>query len=181
VGLLIPSRMDIEHLEVIRKNVVVFMLYASQTYAQNAGRLLDIAPQVHEGASPFFSSSITIETLDIAPEAKTTYTADITQCNEFIPNSHFNYIVCTEVLEHTLNPFAAIEEIHRLLCIGGYLFLTVPFNFRIHGPLPDCWRFTEHGLRAILSMFDILELTSLETIDRPLMPIHYTVVARKRK
>jgi len=85
------------------------------------------------------------------------------------------------VLEHTLNPFAAIEEIHRLLCIGGYLFLTVPFNFRIHGPLPDCWRFTEHGLRAILSMFDILELTSLETIDRPLMPIHYTVVARKRK
>lgn len=171
--------MDVRHLSRIRDNVVNFMKYVSKEYATNAGRLLDIAPQIHEGAAPFFNEGITIETLDIDPQAKCTYTADITHRNEFIPDYYFDYIVCTEVLEHTLNPFAAVEEIYRLLSNNGLLFLSVPFNFRIHGPLPDCWRFTEHGLRALLSKFEILELNSLETEDRPLMPIHYVVVARK--
>ena len=71
--------------------------------------------------------------------------------NEFLPDDSFDCIVCTEVLEHTLQPFAAVAELRRLLRAGGRLFLSVPFNFRIHGPLPDCWRFTEHGLRAMFA------------------------------
>lgn len=78
-----------------------------------------------------------------------------------------------------MRPFDAANEIWRLLKPGGFLFLSVPFNFRIHGPLPDCWRFTEHGLRTLLKKFTILELNAIETPDRPLMPIHYTVVAQK--
>ena len=62
---------------------------------------------------------------------------------------------------------------------GGLAFVTTPFNFRIHGPLPDCWRFTEHGLRALFREFDIVELTEEPTPDRPLMPIHYRLVARR--
>jgi hypothetical protein len=45
--------------------------------------------------------------------------------------------------------------------------------------LPDCWRFTEHGLRALLRDWQILELNAIDTQDRALMPIQYTVVARK--
>ena len=176
----IPSEMDIIHLKLIRQNIVTFMQYVSDMYALNSGRLLDIAPQVHEGARPYFKSHIIIETLDIDPQSGATYIADITQHNEFIPDGMFNYVVCTEVLEHTLNPFEAIKEIHRLLANDGYLFMSTPFNFRIHGPLPDCWRFTEHGLRALLSGFEIIELNGLDTPERPLMPIHYVVVAQKR-
>lgn len=174
-----PSEMDIKHLIQIRANVVAFMQRVSREYARKAGILLDIAPQVHEGARPFFGEHIIVETLDINPMSKPTYIADITQRNEQIPPERFSYVVCTEVLEHTLNPFAAVNEIHLLLAKEGFLFLSVPFNFRIHGPLPDCWRFTEHGLRALLSQFEIVELNSLDTADRPLMPIHYTVVAQK--
>ncbi|MCK5818286.1 MAG: methyltransferase domain-containing protein [Psychromonas sp.] len=50
----------------------------------------------------------------------------------------------TEVLEHTLNPFRAINEIYRILKPNGILIMTTPFNFRIHNPLPDCWRISEH-------------------------------------
>jgi SAM-dependent methyltransferase len=82
-------------------------------------------------------------------------------------------------LEHTLNPFNAVREIRRLLRPGGLLFGTTPFNFRIHGPLPDCWRFTEHGLRALLKRFEMVELGQIETADRALMPMHYTFVARR--
>ncbi len=174
------SEMDLEHLRIIRNNVTDFMRHVAATYAQEGkGRLLDIAPQVHSGARPFFPDTIVVETFDIDPESRCVYTGDICAHNDFLQDGLFDFVVCTEVLEHTLHPFSAIEEIWRILRTGGMLFLTTPFNFRIHGPLPDCWRFTEHGLRELLKRFDILELDCLETPDRWLMPIHYTIVARK--
>jgi SAM-dependent methyltransferase len=175
------SQEDVRHLAQIRANVVDFMQRVAATYAGASGRLLDIAPQVHEGARPFFPATIVVETFDIVPNAECTFVGDICSRNECLKTGSFDFIVCTEVLEHTLRPFEAVQEMRRILKEGGLLFLSVPFNFRIHGPLPDCWRFTEHGLRTILSGFDILELNALETPGRDLMPVHYTVVARKRR
>ncbi len=174
-----PSPLDDTHYRIIRQNVVDFMKHASADVADAPGRLLDVAPQIHEGARPFFPSSVAVETLDIDPNAGCTYTGDICKRNDCLPDGAFDYVVCTEVLEHTLQPFEAVEEIWRILRPGGLLFVTTPFNFRIHGPLPDCWRFTEHGLRALLHRFEIVELKGIETAGRPLMPIHYSVVARK--
>jgi SAM-dependent methyltransferase len=177
------SPLDVEHLKVIRENVVDFMRRVAKDYSNQSGdqpgKLLDIAPQDHQGASPFFPKTVQVETLDINPASGCTYIGDICRHNDCLPNDSYQYVVCTEVLEHTLQPFHAIQEIQRILMPGGFLFLTCPFNFRIHGPLPDCWRFTEHGLRALLQEFTILELEAVETPDRPLMPIHYTVVAQK--
>ncbi len=59
------------------------------------------------------------------------------------------------------------------------VFVSTPFNFRIHGPLPDCWRFAEHGLKELFDAFEILELVALEDEERFLMPIQYTLIARK--
>lgn len=175
----VVSDMDKEHLAVIRANVTAFMRHVGATYGTSPGLLLDIAPQIHDGARPFFLEIVTVETLDINSEAGCTYVGDICEQNLFLPDGRYQYIVCTEVLEHTLRPWDAVVEIRRLLAPGGILFISVPFNFRIHGPLPDCWRFTEHGLRALLQGFEILEIDSVETPGRTLMPIHYTVVARK--
>lgn len=173
------SQLDISHLAIIRANVECFMQRAAELYTPWPGRMLDIAPQVHAGARPFFPLSIIVETLDIDPKARCTYTGDICRRNDFLADQTFDYIVCTEVLEHTLQPFEAVNEMWRLLRRGGRLFISTPFNFRIHGPLPDCWRFTEHGLRALLQRFTIVELQALGTKGRDLMPIHYTVVAEK--
>lgn len=177
---IIVSQMDIQNLKIIRQNIIKFMIYAANKYASNPGILLDIAPQIHEGARPYFLESITVETFDINPDSGCTYIGDICEYNSFLKNSSFDYIVCTEVLEHTLQPFKAVEEIWRIIKPKGILFISVPFNFRIHGPLPDCWRFTEYGLRVLLQNFSILELNSIETPERKLMPIHYTVVAQKQ-
>lgn len=174
-----PSEMDVEHLKAIRKNVIVFMQWVAATYVSQPGLLLDIAPQNHKGARPFFPDTVTIETLDIDPNSECTHIGDICQRNQKISDGSYDYIVCTEVLEHTLQPFDAVKEMWRILKPKGILFVSTPYNFRIHGPLPDCWRFSEHGLRALLKDFNILELNSIETNDRPLMPIQYTVVAQK--
>jgi SAM-dependent methyltransferase len=180
-GRIEPAEVDRRHLATVRENVVALMRRAAERWAREGGYLLDIAPQDHAGARPFFSPHVVVDTLDIDPGSGATYIADICAHNDAIPDGSFDYVVCTEVLEHTLQPFDAIAEIHRILRPGGRLFLSVPFNLRIHGPLPDCWRFTEHGLRRLLQDFTILELESVETPHRPLMPIHYTAVAEKRR
>lgn len=173
------SPLDVEHLRLIRENVRAFMREVARDYVKGTVRVLDIAPQDHEGARPFFPDTAKVETLDINPAAGATYTGDICRRNDALPDAGFDFIVCTEVLEHTLQPFGAVAEMQRLLRPGGCLFLSVPFNFRIHGPLPDCWRFTEHGLRALFAEWEILKLAVLETPDRFLMPVHYTLIARK--
>jgi SAM-dependent methyltransferase len=173
------SSVDINHLKIIRKNVADFIKVCSIKYDKSDSLMLDIAPQDYNGAKEFFKST-KIETLDIDPHSGCNYIADICMNNEFlISENKFDYILCTEVLEHTLRPFDAANELLRILKPDGLVFVTVPFNFRIHGPLPDCWRFTEHGLRSIFSDFKIIALNSVETPDRNLMPIHYSLIAQK--
>lgn len=172
------SKVDELHYKIIRKNVSDFIQKCEVKY-DKTGQLLDIAPQIHEGAAPYFKK-MKISTLDIDSSTNPTYVADICKNNKkVIPNNNFDFVVCTEVLEHVLDPFAAVEEIHRILKSKGLLFVTTPFNFRIHGPLPDRWRFTEYGLRTLLKKFKIISLDQVESKKRWLMPIHYSVVARK--
>lgn len=174
------SAMDEAFLTALRGNVSAFMVRCAQRYDREGALLLDVAPQDHEGAAPHFKKS-RIETLDIDPASGARYIADLCACNESrIPANRFDFVVCTEVLEHTLQPFDAVKEILRVLKPGGLAFVSTPFNFRIHGPLPDCWRFTEHGLRALFREFTLLALEELTTTDRFLMPIHYTLVAAKK-
>jgi SAM-dependent methyltransferase len=143
-----------------------------------SSRFLDIAPQIHDGISKLVSTQIQVETLDIDPKYNSTYVGDI--CTKtVIPTGRFDAVFCTEVLEHVSNPFEAIKEINRILKPGGYLFASSPFGFRIHGPLPDNWRISEHGWRELLKSFQDLEISPLNDPDRFLMPLHYCVSARK--
>ena len=174
----VVSQMDIEFLAAIRSNVSSFIAHCAGQYSI-VGKLLDVAPQDHEGARPYFPASVAIETLDIDPASGCTHIGDLCAGVPSIPDACFGAVACTEVIEHTLQPFDAVAEVRRVLRPGGYLFMSTPMNFRIHGPLPDCWRFTEHGLRALLKDFELVELNALETPGRELMPIHYTVVARR--
>ncbi len=174
------AEMDKQLHKALRKNVSDFVSAMAKKYDKQGSVLLDVAPQDHEGAKPYFAKT-KIETLDIDPSSGATYIADLCKNNQkVIPGAHFDYVVCTEVLEHTLQPFDAVDEIERILKPGGLVFVSTPFNFRIHGPLPDCWRFTEHGLRALFKNYEILELNALEKEDRFLMPVHYTLVAKKK-
>ena len=81
------------------------MKHCAAVYGNAPGLLLDVAPQDHEGARPFFPDHITVKTLDINPESGCDFIADICQRNAHIAGGTFDFVVCTEVLEHTLNPF----------------------------------------------------------------------------
>ena len=174
------SKMDAEFMKIGREHITQFLRRTGESLKDNSGHLLEIGPQDHLGASHFLPN-FEIATLDVVDTFNPTIVGDITQKNEAINDDRFDCVMCMEVLEHCLNPFAAIQEIRRVLKHGGYLLVSAPLNVRIHGPIPDCWRFTEHGFKILLKDFDIIELDILETPGRDLFPVHYNLLAKNNK
>jgi SAM-dependent methyltransferase len=59
-------------------------------------------------------------------------------------------ILCMVVLEHTKNPKQVLLEFARVLKMGGSLVMVVPFLWEEHQAPHDFFRFTRHGVRALL-------------------------------
>ncbi len=74
------------------------------------------------------------------------------------PDNHFDAILCTEVLEHALEPQALIAEMHRVLRPGGSLVLTVPFAARVHHIPYDFHRFTRYRLAQMFAAFGAVQV-----------------------
>lgn len=49
-----------------------------------------------------------------------------------VANSYFDYVLCTEVLEHLQEPERALNEFARILKRGGVLIITAPLGSGIH-------------------------------------------------
>lgn len=174
-NILQPHPEDLHHLKLIRESVDKHLETANRLIWKD-DIVLEIAPQSDGGLSSF-KRPIILETLNIIPGC--TYHADLCNNNShIIPDERFNTIICTEVLEHVRDPFAAARELRRMVKQGGRVFVTTPLNFRIHGPLPDCWRFTEHGLRILFQDFTRLEIEEVKSY-RNLFPIHYRLILIK--
>jgi SAM-dependent methyltransferase len=175
-----PSKFDNDTFLPAREHLNDFLKKWAISLRKESGKLLEVGPQDRSLVSESFGN-FAIDTLDIVDTYSPTIIGDITKTNHQIPDSTYDCVVCMEVIEHTLNPFEAVKEIRRILKDGGYLLISAPLNWRIHGPIPDCWRITEHGWKALLRDFDIVEIDSLETPERELFPIKYNVAAKCNK
>jgi SAM-dependent methyltransferase len=60
-------------------------------------------------------------------------------------------ILCSEVLEHVKRPWVALPELFRVIRPGGIIIITTLFCFHIHGYPDDYYRYTDSGLKALLS------------------------------
>ncbi|MCU1580499.1 MAG: methyltransferase [Rhodoglobus sp.] len=174
------STMDKLHLTLLRDHVAsLFAEAAAVASTIDDCLILDIAPQDHGGIRPHLMAPARLRTLDIDPDSDADIIGDICRRNDDVADASLDMVICTEVLEHVSNPFLGVAEIHRMLKPGGRAYFSAPFNFRIHGPLPDNWRFSEHGWRQLASPFSHVAISALETEGRFLMPIHYNIVAVK--
>lgn len=174
------SKFDEETGSLAREHITQFLQRIGKDLSPQSGRLLEIGPQDRDVVRKSFEN-YTHETFDIVDTYKPTHVGDITMRNHSIPDETYDCVIGMEVLEHTLDPFAAVREMRRILKHGGYLLVSAPLNWRIHGPIPDCWRFTEHGFKVLLRDFEILEIDILETPGRDLFPLHYNVLAKTDK
>lgn len=66
----------------------------------------------------------------------------------------YDVVICEQVLEHVVEPFAAAANISALLKPGGMAIVSTPFLIKVHElpefALPDYWRFTPRGLATLL-------------------------------
>jgi SAM-dependent methyltransferase len=175
-----PSEFDNSIYDNLRNNLSDFVLRSSSIISQPNMKVLEIGSQDRSEIKNAFQSC-DVKVLDLDEKYNPDIIGDITKFNSHIEDSSFDVIACLEVLEHTVNPFMAINELRRILKDGGYLMVSAPLNFRIHGPIPDCWRFTEYGWRILLKDFDIIEFDKMETPNRNLFPIKYNILAKCNK
>jgi SAM-dependent methyltransferase len=133
--------------KITRKNLEKFL----RRYATNK-RTLDIG----SGGSSyerFFPNRLTV---DIDSERKPEIVADAHSMP--FSDEEFEVVLCTEVLEHVLDPFKVEKEIRRVTKQGGILILSTRFVFPLHDTPHDYWRFTKYGLKEIFKEWEIVEL-----------------------
>lgn len=65
-------------------------------------------------------------------------------------DERFDFILCSEVLEHVFNLDEILSELNRVLRHGGTLLITVPFAWEEHEQPYDFARYTSFGLRHVL-------------------------------
>ncbi len=75
----------------------------------------------------------------------------------------FDGVLCTEVLEHVLEPSELIGEMHRVLKRGGLGIITVPWSARVHYKPFDYHRYTPSALETIFQPFDYQMISSRGT------------------
>ncbi len=71
-----------------------------------------------------------------------------------VQGRRFGTVFCLSVLEHCEQPFRLAENVTRLLRPGGWLCLSAPFSWRLHGYPHDYWRFTPEGVRKLFPLLD---------------------------
>ena len=160
----------------MRQNIKEFMI--STIEAHSGCTILEIGPKAFEPHAILRSTSNIIETVDIIPNEKTTYVQDLTESCEKIPNNRFDAVYCLEVIEHCSDPLALLSNIKRKLKKDGRLYLSWPFQFRLHGPLPDAFRISEYGMKILLEKagLTLISMTAFIDDERPAFPISYTAI-----
>lgn len=142
-------------------------------------RILDVGSQGKD-MQRTYPDDAELLSFDIDPASEADFLGDICESNsDTIPDASFDAILLTDVLEHVCQPFAAIDEVARMLKPRGSVLFSSPLNCRIHGPIPDCWRFTEFGLQVLFRNFDCAVFEKLESPDRTLFPLQYFGVWKK--
>lgn len=174
----LPSEFDEKHFPLSRDFINECLSKFISDYLKKSDIVCDIGNQ---GKKIPLLNDYKLVTLDFTDKTGPDIVADITLHNTNIQDNYFDALLCTEVLEHVVDPFAAIREVRRIVKLGGYILFSTPLNARIHGPVPDCWRFTEFGLQVMLRDFEIIEFMKFNTPGRNLFPLQYCVIVRKNK
>jgi len=71
----------------------------------------------------------------------------------------FDYVICSELLEHVPDPVSVIREIHCVLKRRGVVVICSPFNFPIHGDPSDYGRYTNFYWKEVLESCGFGDIT----------------------
>lgn len=88
-------------------------------------------------------------------EIEATPHVDVVADGHFLPfrDNVFDAVITEAVLEHVREPKQVVDEIHRVLKVGGYVCAAVPFLQGFHASPHDYQRYTVPGFEHLFSAF----------------------------
>lgn len=107
--------------------------------------------------------------------------SDIHHLTEAFEPGSFDFVICTDVLEHVRRPWIATRQLSEVIKPGGFLLLTTPFNFHLHGnqSVRDYWRLSSEGLLQLLKEEAGFERVEITAVGHKTFPFSYLVTAQK--
>ena len=131
-------------------------------------RALEIGPDAFPSATRQSASdpTITWDTCNIFDDPRLTHRMP----DEYTipaPDSYYDIVLATNVLEHVRKPWRWIKELARVTKPAGHVITINPVSWPFHEAPYDCWRAYPEGMRALyedagltvlLSKFDSLEV-----------------------
>lgn len=62
-----------------------------------------------------------------------------------LPDASYDSLLSTQMLEHVKFPEKCVQEMHRVLKVGGHVVVTAPQWNELHAEPMDYWRYTKYG------------------------------------
>ncbi|WP_154124908.1 class I SAM-dependent methyltransferase [Grimontia hollisae] len=111
---------------------------------------------IGEGMAPFYEDkNIELISFDVYPSPNVQFVADA-HCIP-LPDSSVDAVIVQAVLEHVIDPFSVVAEVHRVLRPEGMVYAETPFLQHVHEGAYDFMRFTESGHRLLFRKFDVVK------------------------
>lgn len=153
----------INHLFIIRRGIFKYVQYYSELYGK--GHVLDYGC----GSKPYRNlfECQTYIGVDVKNSGHDHSNSEIdyyiSENRVPLPDAQFDFVICIEVLEHVDDLDAVLNEISRLLKVGGVLLITTPFMWREHEQPYDFRRLTSFGLLSGVENagFEVLDISKL--------------------
>ena len=124
------------------ERVLLFRIISSLV-PTNAGKVLDIGGADGSRYKILFKTNQYVS-LDIDPSSNPSIVASAD--NLPIESESIDTILCSQMLEHVVNPQRCLEEMFRVLKKSGICIVTVPFINEEHSEPFDYYRFTRYGI-----------------------------------
>ncbi|MBA3023718.1 MAG: class I SAM-dependent methyltransferase [Proteobacteria bacterium] len=72
-------------------------------------------------------------------------------------------VISLQVMEHLCEPQTMLGEAFRILKNGGFVYITVPFQWWVHEAPYDYFRYTRHGLEYMLAKAGFVDIVVEES------------------
>jgi 2-polyprenyl-3-methyl-5-hydroxy-6-metoxy-1,4-benzoquinol methylase len=145
------------------------------------GKVLDVGVGTWRYPRQLFQNRCEYTATDCFTHSNVDVQSNIHSLTEVFSPGTFDFVICTDVMEHVPHPWKAVKELHAVLKPGGTMLLTTPFNFHLHGSekTPDYWRMSADALRVLLIDVAGFAQADIEPVGHPRYPFSYNVTAKK--
>lgn len=142
-----PSRLQYDYLTLSTLSRDVQELLAFVGPARPGSLAVDLGSHRSPYQSLVEAQGFTLKTLDLTQDDGADYVGTVEDTS--LSDASFDLVICTQVLEHSSDPWKAVAEIRRILRPGGYAILSAPHVWFYHPHPHDHWRFTQEGMVRI--------------------------------